>query len=101
MSGEAVDTRGERSDVDKMSTTIEIRDVPDELLRRLEARAAKVGLSLSDYLLQEILQVAEQPIPKERPPLKELLERIKRRPRVELGESAADAVRAIRGPLKS
>ena len=44
-----------------MSMMIQIRNVPDSLHRRLKARAALAGMSLSDYLLAEIRQVAERP----------------------------------------
>ncbi len=44
-----------------MSKTIQIRNVPDVLHRRLKARAAKAGMSLSDYLLAEMREIAEQP----------------------------------------
>ena len=37
-----------------MPATVQIRNVPDALHRRLKARAALSGLSLSDYLLREI-----------------------------------------------
>ena len=40
---------------------IQIRNVPDALHRKLKARAAMAGMSLSDYLLSEIRQVAEVP----------------------------------------
>jgi len=40
---------------------VQIRNVPDELHRRLKSRAALAGMSLSDYLLSEIRQVAERP----------------------------------------
>lgn len=33
-----------------MNKTIQIRNVPDELHRTLKARAAKSGMTLSDYL---------------------------------------------------
>jgi plasmid stability protein len=72
---------------------IQIRNVPDDLHRRLKARAALAGMSLSDYLLKEIREVAE------RPTIEELRARLARRSRVEPSESTADAVRAIRGPL--
>jgi hypothetical protein len=45
-----------------MSTMIQIRNVPDALHRRLKARAALAGMSLSDYLLSEIREVAERPL---------------------------------------
>lgn len=44
-----------------MSKMIQLRNVPDPLHRVLKARAAMAGMSLSDYLLAEIKQVAERP----------------------------------------
>ena len=44
-----------------MSKMIQIRNVPDALHRRLKARAAMAGMSLSDYLLSEIREIAEVP----------------------------------------
>jgi len=44
-----------------MSKMIQLRNVPDALHRTLKARAAMAGMSLSDYLLAEIREVAEQP----------------------------------------
>ena len=44
-----------------MTTMIQIRNVPDLLHRRLKSRAALAGMSLSDYLLAEIREVAERP----------------------------------------
>lgn len=69
---------------------IQIRNVPDDVHRRLKSRAALAGMSLSDYLLNEIRQVAE------RPSLDELRERLASRPETTLSESVADAVRAER-----
>ena len=40
---------------------IQVRNVPDALHRRLKARAAMAGMSLSDYLLGELREVAERP----------------------------------------
>jgi plasmid stability protein len=40
---------------------IQIRNVPDDLHRTLKVRAAKAGMTLSDYLLSEIEQVAAKP----------------------------------------
>jgi plasmid stability protein len=40
---------------------IQIRNVPDALHRKLKARAAMAGMSLSDYLLSEIRESAEVP----------------------------------------
>ena len=44
-----------------MSKMIQLRNVPDALHRSLMARAAMAGMSLSDYLLAEIKEVAERP----------------------------------------
>lgn len=44
-----------------MSTSIQIRGVPEDVHRTLRARAAGAGLSLSDYLLAEITRVAQRP----------------------------------------
>jgi plasmid stability protein len=40
---------------------IQIRNVPDALHRKLKARAALLGKSLSDYLLENITELAERP----------------------------------------
>jgi len=42
-----------------MSKMIQIRNVPDALHRRMKARAAKMGLSLSACLLSEFTLSAE------------------------------------------
>ena len=44
-----------------MPKVIQLRHVPDDLHRKLKARAVLEGLSLSDYLLQEVRRVAERP----------------------------------------
>jgi len=40
---------------------IQLRNVSDALHRTLKARAALAGMSLSDYLLAEIKELAEKP----------------------------------------
>ena len=83
-----LDMRSACAHVPHMSTTmIQIRNVPDALHRRLKARAATLGLSLSDYLRGEIEKVAARPTPEE------LIERLRALPPVELPMSAADLVR--------
>jgi plasmid stability protein len=69
---------------------IQIRNVPDELHRRLKARAALEGTSLSEYLRAQIQAAAE------RPTTAELRRRLDSRSRVRSKESAADAIRAER-----
>jgi len=44
-----------------MSKMIQLRNVPDALHRGQKARAAMAGMSLSDYLLREIKEIAEKP----------------------------------------
>ena len=44
-----------------MGVMIQIRNVPEKLHRQLKSRAALAGMSLTDYLLQEIRQIAERP----------------------------------------
>lgn len=69
---------------------IQLRNVPEDLHRQLKSRAAKAGMSLSDYLIGEIRQVAE------RPTLEEMLARLKSQPTVHLSISPADIIRAER-----
>jgi len=73
-----------------MSMMIQIRNVPNELHRRLKSRAALAGMSLSDYLLNELRRVAE------RPTVDELRARLEHRPPVTPSVSPAQAVRAER-----
>lgn len=44
-----------------MARMIQIRNVPEELHRQLKARSAMAGMSLSDYLLNEVRQLVERP----------------------------------------
>ena len=74
-----------------MSHMIQIRHVPDRLHRRLKARAAAAGMSLSDYLRRELERASEQLTPDE------LRERLGELEAVDPGESAAKALRAERG----
>ena len=73
-----------------MSKMIQIRNVPDSLHRKLKARAAMEGMTLSDYLMAEILRSAE------RPSIKELRERLNQRKPIPTAVPPADAVRQER-----
>jgi len=73
-----------------MGTLIQIRDVRDEVHRTLKARAAREGVSLSEYLRAELERVAASPTPDE------LLTRLQSRRPVRTAESSADALRAVR-----
>jgi len=66
---------------------IQLRNVPDGLHRSLKARAALAGMSLSDYLLSEIKEIAE------RPTLAEMRERLRQR---EPASVRIDTARLIR-----
>lgn len=44
-----------------MGRMIQVRNVPEVLHRSLKARAATAGMSLSDYLLVELREIAERP----------------------------------------
>ena len=73
-----------------MSVMVQIRNVPNDLHRRLKARAALAGMTLSDYLLHEIRRVAE------RPSLEELRTRLEQRSVATPSVPPARAVRAER-----
>ena len=73
-----------------MSVMIQIRNVPDALHRKLKSRAALSGMSLSDYLLNEIRELAE------RPTFEELRARLERRSEVRPSVPPAQAIRAER-----
>lgn len=70
--------------------TLQIRNLPDELHRRLKARAALEGQSLSEYALSELRRAMQ------RPTRRELVERVAAFERITTSESAADSVRAER-----
>ena len=72
-------------------TMVQIRSVPIELHRRLKARAATEGVSMSSYVLREISKSLDRPI------RQEILERLQARPVRRLKRHAADVIRAERG----
>lgn len=74
-----------------MSVMVQIRNVPDETHRKLKARAALTGMSISEYLLREVERALE------RPTREELLARLRSRQRVEPSEPIATMVAAERG----
>jgi plasmid stability protein len=73
-----------------MPRMIQLRHVPDDLHRRLKARAALEGMSLSEYLLREVQRAAERPTPVE------LRQRLAQRAPVSPRIPPARAVRAER-----
>ncbi|MBN1443905.1 MAG: hypothetical protein JXA90_14440 [Planctomycetes bacterium] len=73
-----------------MSVMIQIRNVPEQLHRKLKARAAMAGMSLSDYLLAQIRSAAERATPQE------ILERLAARSPVRPKRPPAEMVRLER-----
>ena len=73
-----------------MSVLVQIRDVPDDVHRRLKARAALAGRSLSDYLREELARSAARPTPAE------LQERLASLTPAATDRSPADLVRELR-----
>ena len=62
--------------------TIQVRNVPDDVHKALRTRAAAAGVSLSDYVLQELERVSAHP------PVADTLARARTR----AGGASADAV---------
>jgi plasmid stability protein len=69
---------------------IQIRHVPETIHRRLKAKAAMEGMSLSDYLRQEVTEIAA------RPTVSELQQRLAERSSVRTQITPAQAVRSER-----
>jgi plasmid stability protein len=73
-----------------MSSMIQIRNVPEELHQDLKVRAARSGMTLSDYLLAELRSLSV------RPTMHEWLDRTAKWEPVEVSESPAEALAAER-----
>jgi plasmid stability protein len=69
---------------------IQIRGVSEDAHRRLKARAALEGKSLSEYLRLEVERLAALPT------MEEMIERVGAREPVDLGEPAAELIRRER-----
>lgn len=76
--------------VKSMTKMIQIRNVPESLHRTLKARAARLGMSLSDYLLSEIEEIAQKPS------LAEWLTMVKQAGPVHVDEDPAEVIRRHR-----
>ena len=73
-----------------MSKMIQLRNVPDALHRKLKARAASEGLSLSDYLIREAKRIAD------RPTMADIRARLDALPVLELSPSPTEIIREER-----
>lgn len=71
-------------------TIVQIRNVPAEFHRRLKARAAIEGMSMSDYILREVGKALE------RPTREAVLRRLRARPVRRLESRPAEVIRAER-----
>lgn len=71
-------------------STLQIREVPDEVKRVLKTRAAAAGQSLSEYALGELRRSARTPT------FAEISERIDARGRVDTGGATAEILRTER-----
>lgn len=71
-------------------TMVQIRNVPSGIHRRLKARAAIEGMSMSDYVLREVRKALD------RPTRQEILERLKAQPVRHFRRSAAELIRVER-----
>lgn len=69
---------------------VQIRELPDQVHRTLKARAAREGMSLSDFIKRELGRSAS------RPSMQEWLERTQQNKRVVSNQNAAQAIRELR-----
>ncbi len=69
---------------------IQVRDVPEHVHGTLKSRAAREGMSLSDFLKRELARVAE------RPTMQEWLERTQQTKPIRAKRSPAQAIRELR-----
>ena len=69
---------------------IQIRNVPEDVHRTLKERAARHGLSLSEYLRRQVTELARLPT------LEEHAERVRKRAMAADGVSGAELVREAR-----
>lgn len=73
-----------------MSKMIQIRDVPDQVHSTLKARAAREGMSLSDFIKRELERTVE------RPSMREWLELVQQAKPIPAKRSAAQIIRELR-----
>jgi plasmid stability protein len=73
-----------------MSKMIQIRNVPETVHRTLKTRAAREGISLSDFIKRELARTAA------RPSLEEWLEQTKQAKPISASISAAQLIRGLR-----
>jgi antitoxin FitA len=75
---------------ESMSKMIQVRDVPDSVHGTLKSRAAREGMSLSDFIKRELERVAQ------RPTMLEWLERMQQTKPIQSKRTAAQVIRELR-----
>ena len=73
-----------------MSKMIQVRDVSESMHSTLKSRAAREGMSLSDFIKRELERVAE------RPTMREWLERTHQAKPIPSRRTAAQVIRELR-----
>lgn len=73
-----------------MSKMIQIRDVPEQIHRTLKARAAREGMSLSDFIKRELAHSAQ------RPTMQEWLDGVAQNKPIPTRRTGAEIVRELR-----
>ena len=73
-----------------MSKMIQLRDVPEQMHGELKARAAREGMSLSDFIKKELEHTLE------RPTMREWLERARKQKPIPTKQTAAQIIRELR-----
>jgi plasmid stability protein len=73
-----------------MSKMIQVRDVPEQVHGILKSRAAREGMSLSDFLKRELARAAE------RPTMQEWLEHTQQGKPIHARRSPAQVIRELR-----
>jgi len=73
-----------------MSKMIQVRDVPEQVHRTLKARAAREGMSLSEFIKRELERAVE------RPTMREWLQRTEQAKPISTKRSAAQVLRELR-----
>lgn len=73
-----------------MSKMIQVRDVPDRVHATLKSRAAREGMSLSDFIKRELARAAE------RPTMQEWLELTQQAKPLSAKKTATQAIRELR-----
>lgn len=84
MTGEGKGTHPRR-----VQTQINVK-VPDDLYKRLETKATAAGLPIEQYVIDELARIAATPT------REEMMERLRKLPRVQTTRDPVDVIREVR-----